>query len=170
MTMSTVDPTPQIAAPYIAAPVTAPPGGWYSFDQLREALPDWTTPIEEIAPGEWIRRVPVHTGEIVQKDGVDYARVVKQVRHVALTKQGARDACMTQERGYQPTDYWDGWTWWRDGIKPERDMQVEMAKQQVIKAEYELQPLSPVEEVVQDAKRAGRRAAVAESTGRVDKE
>lgn len=54
------------------------------------------------------------------RDGQLMEDIVFEKRAVALSMEAARTA---SEHG-TPTDYWNGFTWLRDGWKPERDFQV----------------------------------------------
>ena len=58
--------------------------------------------------------------EAVMKDGVPHERISFEMRHVAASQQAARAA---SENG-TPTDFWNGFTWLRDGFKPEHDFPV----------------------------------------------
>jgi hypothetical protein len=128
---------------YPKAPSTAPNGGWTSFEHLRGALPDWTTPIEEIEPGIWVRYVPEPTGiRELRADGVEVVRVNREQRHVALSLQAANTLSHSGDRVVHH-DFWDGWTWWRDGIKPERDMRIEESKSAMESTSYTLEPIAP---------------------------
>lgn len=65
--------------------------------------------------------------------GVIKERLRFMKRNVALTMEGARAA---SQEGV-PTDYWNGFTWLRDGFKPERDFPT-MAKANALSADEPL--------------------------------
>jgi hypothetical protein len=64
--------------------------------------------------------------EYVTVDGALKERIRFTKRRVASTMVGARGA---SEAG-TPTDFWNGFTWLRDGYKPERDFQMILQSQQ----------------------------------------
>lgn len=93
---------------------------WPSFEALQAALPEGdSNQIEQDESGDWVRYVPytidherdLDTGEL-------YAIKEDRVRYVALSKQDAK----ARSAGGLPCDYFDGFTWWRNGLKPEKDL------------------------------------------------
>lgn len=85
-----------------------------------EGLPDGAPNPNEVKEvnGELVRYVVSQAPrEAVMKDGVPHERITFEMRRVAASQQAARAA---SENG-TPTDFWNGFTWLRDGFKPERD-------------------------------------------------
>lgn len=104
--------------------------GYRTVDDLKQALagdkadvPDgWPDPNAIIDEGGMLfREVPSqdpHT--FVVRDGEIQEDVIFERRAVSLSMQGAR---IGSENG-TPTDYYNGFTWLRDGYKPEKDFPV----------------------------------------------
>lgn len=84
--------------------------------------------------GDWFRKVPMHEGPsgVVMVNGELKQKVIWQERGVALSKQNAMESTRNAAIGGRSDntgkplefDWHDGWTWWRRGIKPEKDIQV----------------------------------------------
>jgi hypothetical protein len=93
---------------------------------LKRSLPDSEEVIEQ-PDGTLARVMWINTGERVIHGGRLHYEQRRQIRQVSLTQQGAKIATT---HGV-PTDYWNGWTWMRGGIKPEKDLNVMAAQQGV---------------------------------------
>lgn len=99
--------------------------GWTSMEELMAALPEG----EQLYKGEDglpVRLVPKHTGDSEYVDGALYHHVVDEVRHVALTVEAARGATAAGIK----TDFFNGWTWMRGGLKAEKDFPAMYSQQQ----------------------------------------
>ena len=95
--------------------------GYGSFEELQVALKGVEgegNQIEQDATGDWVRYVPRTVEVIESRDGTREALVEDVARYVALTRNDAR----ARSAGGAETDYFDGFTWWRRGVKPEKDM------------------------------------------------
>lgn len=91
-------------------------------DSLPKGAPNPNEVVDE--GGSLVRYVPSNEArESFVRDGVVRERVRFTRRGVALSMDAARVA---SQHG-TPTDYWNGFTWLRDGFKPEKDFPV-MAK------------------------------------------
>ena len=101
------------------------PMGARSFEQLNEWMGGALIQDER---GDWFRKVPYHIGPdgVYFKDGRLVQEVHWALRAVALTKEAARESTM----GGTEADWYDGWTWWRRGQKPEKDIHVMSAHEQ----------------------------------------
>jgi hypothetical protein len=127
-------------------------GGWASLEALQASLKSAPEPqgLPKGAPDP----NAVEGGEggmfryVVSQDTRDRVVVDDQIhetlrferRGVSLTQQGARAA---SENG-TPTDYWNGYTWLREGYKPERDFPVMMQAAATAGADRELTFTVPV--------------------------
>ncbi len=112
--------------------------GYRTVDALKAALKAAPTPdgLPDGAPdpndvvevnGELVRYVVSQdTKEHFVRDGQVMERVRFTPRYVSLSMEGARVA--SQEG--RETDYWNGFTWLRNGFKPERDFPSMMAAAQ----------------------------------------
>lgn len=90
-----------------------------SFEDLRAALPAGVgNEIEPDGQGNWVRYVPIVVGQVRDDKGVVYNQIEDTPRFVALDQEAARAA---SEAGRE-TDWWNGFTWFRRGYKPEKDM------------------------------------------------
>jgi hypothetical protein len=101
-----------------------------------QGLPDGAPNPNEVQGGDgglFRYVVSQESREPLLVDGVVNETIRFEKRGVALTQQGARAAT---ENG-SPSDYWNGFTWLRDGVKPERDFPTMMKTQ----ADAEAQPL-----------------------------
>lgn len=119
--------------------------GYPSVEALKAALKNAPEPADlpKGAPnpndlveyqGGLVRLVPSSDfRETVIVDGVAKERVRFVRRAVSLTMDGARIA---SQNGVE-TDYWNGFTWLRNGFKPERDFAV-MAHQSALGASEDL--------------------------------
>ncbi len=113
------------------------PEGYRTLEDLQGALAGQDAPsgLPKGAPspyevkdegGDLVRYVvSAEPQETVIIDGAVKNRIRFAKRYVSLTKAGARAA---DEAG-RPTDFWNGFTWLRGGVKPEKDFAV-MAHQQ----------------------------------------
>lgn len=112
-------------------------GGYRTVDDLRAALegqpeppglPDGApNPNEIIDEGGSLSRYVISQDarDFSVRDGQLMENITFERRAVALSMEGARTA---SQHG-TPTDYWNGFTWLRDGWKPERDFQTMVAGQ-----------------------------------------
>lgn len=92
-------------------------------ESLPDGAPDPNEVVEE--DGRLVRYVVSQAArDAFVRDGTVYERVQFEPRGVALSQEAARVA--SQEGA--PTDYFNGFTWLRDGYKPEADFAV-MAQQ-----------------------------------------
>jgi hypothetical protein len=101
-------------------------GGWSSYEHLQsalEALPPGTGNelFRDEADGSWYRKVPRATGRTFVHKGKLVAEYVTERRNVALTQEAARAATQATTTGGPQTDYFNGFTWLRRGMKPEKD-------------------------------------------------
>lgn len=114
--------------------------GWQSYDQLLAALP--AAQKAKIAKGDdgaLYRLVPEGTGvQVVGADGLLYDQVRKTRRAIALQQKIAKG----QSAAGTPTDYWNGFTWLRNGFKPEQDFTDIVQSRAVEAEEIELVPAS----------------------------
>lgn len=94
--------------------------GFRTMDELKAALPEGDELVER--DGDYFRKVPYHIGPdgTYMKDGKLIIETHWALRPVALTKEGAK---ASTEAGVE-ADWFDGFTWWRRGVKPEKDMSV----------------------------------------------
>lgn len=107
-------------------------GGYRTVADLQQALagqerapglPDGAPdPNEVVDEGGSLYRYVVsqEPRAFVVRDGALMEDIVFERRAVSLSMEGAR----TASQNGTPTDYWNGFTWLRDGWKPERDFQV----------------------------------------------
>ena len=115
--------------------------GWRSYEELQAALAGAEgegNTIEQDPTGDWVRYVPRTVEVVERRDGTREAWVEDVARYVALTKQDAR----ARSANGVETDFFDGFTWWRRGQKPERDLFV--AAQQQARRNLRRVPLDPV--------------------------
>lgn len=137
--------------------------------------------------GDWFRKVPTHIGPdgVVWIDGELKQKVVWQERGVTLTKQAAQESTRNAAIGNRSSndgkplefDWHDGWTWWRRGIKPEKDIQIMRRHDMAVETTYEdvdpttaasYQQMSAHREAVKPAapvRRTRRQAQVEEPVG-----
>lgn len=101
---------------------------WASWEDLKAALAGVEgegNDIEQDESGDWVRYVPRTVEVITGRDGTREALIEDQARYVALSRADAR----ARSAGGTETDYFDGFTWWRRGQKPERDLFVAQQQQ-----------------------------------------
>lgn len=89
-----------------------------TFEELQAALPEEAGTIEQDGQGNWVRFVPVVVGQVRDERGVVYNEVEDTPRFVALDQEIARAASAAGRE----TDWWNGFTWFRRGYKPEKDI------------------------------------------------
>ena len=94
-----------------------------SYEELAAMLPEEAGPIEQDGQGNWVRYVPVVVGQVRDERGVVYNEVEDTPRFVALDQEAARAASAAGRE----TDWWNGFTWFRRGYKPEKDMLLTVA-------------------------------------------
>lgn len=116
---------------------------WASYEHLSSSLPAGTTPIEELDPGVWVRYVKKSTGEVIEQDGQNFMKMTEEPRRVSLSLESAMLDSRTEE--LIPHDFWDGWTWWRNGVKSEMDMRVFESRANANNATYSLAPVDLAE-------------------------
>jgi hypothetical protein len=99
--------------------------GWRSFEEMHAAVeaayPEGSDgrKLEQNENGEAFRWVKGHTGErVASADGTLLLRAYEERVPVAFNQQDARAASTSGVR----TDYFNGWTWMKGGIKAERDV------------------------------------------------
>jgi hypothetical protein len=138
--------------------------GYASIEALQAALaalPDADAPgnqLSQDAAGDWIRKVPEHQGPDawVIRDGAKHYEKRPRSRYVSLTAEGAKAASAAGRE----TDFFNGFTWMRRGVKPEKDMIVAGAAASAAADEdvtYELAP--PAEQALLRLDLAGQAAA-----------
>lgn len=119
--------------------------GWRSYDELKAALkgagdkPGNTLQVDEF--GDHYRMVPDGNAEPERRmvnGRLELGRPLAR-RYVALTQQQAQAASQSGRE----TDFWNGGTWMRRGIKPELDVAVMLAQAN--------RPSSPEDIVWEDA-------------------
>lgn len=103
--------------------------GYRGFAQLKAALPDGPgNEIRQDKDGSWYREVLVSRGPeaLVERDGELMVAHRKQRRGVSLSVEDARAATQASNAGGSSLEYdaWNGFTWVRRGVKPERDFGV----------------------------------------------
>lgn len=117
--------------------------------------------------GDWFRKVPTHEGPsgVQWIDGELVQKVIWQERGVALTKAAAVESSKNAAVGGRTSndgktlefDWHDGWTWWRRGIKPEKDIQV--MRRHDIPVEVTYEPVDPATAASYQQMQAHRDAA-----------
>lgn len=96
-----------------------------SFEALKRSLPA-PHEIHQNARGEWVRTVSRYVkGASTIIDGVLHHQIEHYDRHVALSLTEARSLARP---GFD-IDFWNGFTWMRNGIKPELDFSTLQANQ-----------------------------------------
>lgn len=119
---------------------------WPSFEDLAEALPGGSgCVIEPDGSGNWVRFVPRTMDIETAPNGQRTALIEDVPRYVALSRGEAK---ARSAQGVE-TDYWDGFTWWRRGQKPERDLFV--AQQQAVRRNVRRVPLNELGAPIDDA-------------------
>jgi hypothetical protein len=98
--------------------------GWHSFEQLaaavKAAYPEGLSgEIEQTENGEVFRWIQEGTGSppVAGKDGTLLMPIRRVKRWVAYSQADAKAASAAG----RPTDYFNGFTWVRNGVKQERD-------------------------------------------------
>lgn len=84
--------------------------GWASAEDMQAAGAD----IKRARDGTWVRVVRRHTGTSVMRNGSLHHQVALVERPVSFTLQAAKASGGT-------SDYWDGSTWIRGGLKREAE-------------------------------------------------
>jgi hypothetical protein len=93
--------------------------------------------------GRWYREVPRHLGEgsIIERDGQPMYSVVWDKHLVGLSRAECQAATRAAREEDPQMDFWGGWSWWRRGMKPEKDI---CALNTTVPAErIEWEPASP---------------------------
>lgn len=120
-------------------------GGWRSWEALQNALLSLDPPQELIEEdGAYYREVPVHIGPdgtYMQDGRLVHERHWKR-RPVALSRAAALESLQSGVEA----DFFDGYTWWRRGQKPERDIHLAAIQAAERPARIDYEDASPTDQ------------------------